>query len=162
MHKSQSSEYTLEAQYDSIEDVASEERLKILFGGSIPSDEEWSGGIIRFSNSPLSPYPPVHPSIIRRLDREGYLSLEQQFNNSPTIGQMVTGAEAVNSVSPPDGICRMIGYAVSPERFDCRITVEGAIYQGPVTDSVRDTFTDQFGTGYEFSESDTHLRRWHD
>lgn len=155
--------YRFEEQFDNITDVADERRLEILFDGDVPDwEEDGMGGIVRFSYGSLGFGNPVHPSTIRWLAEEGYLSMEQHFNASPTVRQMVEGAEAVNRVAPETGVCRLIGYAVSPERADCRITVEGSYYHGPVTDDVEEAFKREFGTGYEFSESDTHLRRWND
>jgi len=155
--------YRFEEQFENINGVAGKRRLEILFDGKMPEfGEDGRGGIVRFSYGSLGYGNPVAPETIRWLADEGYLSLEQQFNASPTVREMVRGAERVNSIAPETGTCRLIGYVVTPERSDCRITVEGSYYHGPVTTEVREEFKSAFGTGYEFSESDTHLRRWHD
>lgn len=153
------------------------EREQIIFGETLdwghPHETSLSddavGQLARFTAS----YPesgegsPISVDDAERLIFRDYLSPEQRFNDAPAVQQLIDSAKAVNEVAPEDGECRLIGYVVTPKRTDSRVTIEGAVYQGPVEegDDVHVTFMRQFGTGYEYSESfgdDGLLRRWHD
>lgn len=153
--------YRIADRYD-LPNVADPAREELIFGKRVDWDEEASGGIKRFSAGDVFDGDAITPETVREAAEAGYLSLDQTFNAAPTVEHLVESAEEVNDVAPEGGECRLIGYVVSPERADCRITIEGSYYDGPVTPKVRETFKRLFGTGYEFSESDTHLRRWHD
>lgn len=153
--------YRIAEQYG-LENVADPAREELILGETIDWENSEHHGIIRFSAGDVFNHDAITPDTARQAAEAGYLSLDQRFNSSPEFREMVEGAEAVNDVAPESGECRLIGYVVSPNRGDCRVTIEGAYYDGPVTPEVRDTFKTRFGTKYEFSESDTHLRRWHD
>jgi hypothetical protein len=154
-------DYSITDRYN-IPNVANPSREELIFGERVDWDEETSGGIMQFSAGDVFKHDAITPETVREAAEAGYLSLDQTFNAAPRIENLVESAEEVNRIAPEGGECRLIGYVVSPDRVDCRITIEGSYYGGPVTSEVRQTFTQLFGTGYEFSESDTHLRRWHD
>ena len=153
--------YRVAEQYN-LSNVADPAREELILGERIDWDGGDHHGIVRFSAGDVFEHDAITPETARQAAEAGYLSLDQRFNNSPEFREMVEGAESVNDVAPPSGECTLIGYVVSPNRGDCRVTIEGSYYDGPVTPEVRETFKRLFGTGYEFSESDTHLRRWHD
>jgi hypothetical protein len=145
-----------------LENVADPAREELIFGERIDWENSETRRTVKFTNGDVFEHDAITPETVRQAAEAGYLSLDQRFNASPEFRKMVEDAEAVNDVAPESGECRLIGYVVSPNCADCRITIEGGYYDGPVTPEVRDTFKTRFGTGYEFSESDTHLRRWHD
>jgi hypothetical protein len=153
--------YTIADTYN-IPNIADPAREELILGEQVDWGEESTGGLVRFSAGDVFKHDAITPETVREAAEAGYLSLDQTFNAAPSIENLVESAEEVNSVAPEGGECRLIGYVVSPDRADCRITIEGAYYDGHVTPEVRQTFTQLFGTGYEFSESETHLRRWHD
>jgi len=153
--------YSIADSYN-IPNVADPAREELIFGERVDWDEEAFGGTMRFSAGDVFKHDAITPETVREAAKAGYLSLDQTFNAAPSIEYLVESAEEVNRIAPQNGECRLIGYVVSPDRADCRITIEGSYYDGPVNSEVRQTFTQLFGTEYEFSESNTHLRRWHD
>lgn len=152
--------YTLQEQYDNITDVSDPIREKVLMGEPVDWDNS-SGGVVHFAESEFTDHGPVRTGVIQALERGGFLSFEQSHNQAPTIGEFVERAEELNDMFG-HGRARLIGYIVTPDRHDCRITVTGVRWDGEVTDDVRREFVDRFGTGYEFHEGDDYLRRWHD
>jgi len=162
--KTKELDYVLENEFRNITDVANPERLEILFDENVPDweSEDNVGGVFRFSKSEFSPGNPITIQIVETLQEKGYLSFKQYHNQAPTIGKFVEKAKEINDIAPDSGKCRFTGYVVSPDRRDCRITIDGVRYDGKVTNKVREKFKEEFGTGYEFSESDEYLRRWFD
>ena len=162
MLKVENNNYKLEDEFKNVNNVANSERMEIVFGEDIPDWEDSLGGVFRFAKGDYAQGDPLSVDKVELLEEKGFISFKQYHNYAPSIGELVEKAENINKIAPDDGECRLIGYVVPPERNDCRITVEGARYDGKVTELISKAFKEEFGTGYEFSESDNHLRRWHD
>lgn len=87
-----------------------EEREQLIFHRSYYEERYQMGGIARFTKIPLS--------TVKELIKKGYLDPEDSQNSSPTAGEMVDFAD--------DGSNKwnFSGYAVSPNRPDCRVTID--------------------------------------
>lgn len=87
-----------------------EERERLIFHCSYDEERYRTGGIARFKKMPLG--------TVKKLIEKGYLDPEDSQNSSPTAREMVDFAD--------DGSNKwnFYGYAVSPNRPDCRVTID--------------------------------------
>lgn len=83
---------------------------------------EETGGIRRFQALPLS--------ILQELVRAGFADPAEQQNDAPTIGRIL------DFMKKHPGV-RAHGYAVSPEREDYRVSLEGIEFEGEVSEGLR-------------------------
>ena len=91
------------------------ERDLILFGDF--DKTKYSGGIREFEN--------VHADTIKKLVSLGYADLQARYNNCPTLKTFIDFCERYPEFS-------LHGFAVSNDRDDCRIDVEGVYLGEPV------------------------------
>lgn len=100
-------------------------REEIVFGERI----EWSertGGIARFDtgDSDYLDGGPIAPATGRELLDQNYLAPDDRQNAAPTAEELVEFTEDLLEQHPDCGV-GLIGYVVSPERSDARISIEG-------------------------------------
>ena len=89
-----------------------ETRDKIIFGNYNP-DRYKSGGVRRFE---------CDAGKLRELHRQGFIDDNEAQNESPTTKEFLEFLDSINDKNVSVGFeC----YAVSPDRFDYRITIEG-------------------------------------
>lgn len=85
------------------------ERDTLIFGQPI-NWESNSGGIASFSG--------IHLPTLKKLIDLGFADPEEAQNDSPTIGAFLEFMSVYPNVT-------VLGYVVSPNREDCRVSVEG-------------------------------------
>jgi hypothetical protein len=121
-------------------------RDAILFGRGY-EPKQYLGGIRRFDN--------VTAGGLRLLLKGGFLDLYDAQNNSPTAREFLRFVEEHPKFT-------VFGYAVSPDRDDYRVTIEGC-ETGKIlsAEDVAD-FSDKFSGANEFSVSQNGARCWYD
>lgn len=100
--------------------IDADEREQIVFQRSYDPKHYEYGGTCRFSNLPLEK--------IEALIEKGFLSPRDCQNSSPTAEEFIVFAKRHNPSN-----WSFHGYVVSPERSDCRVTIEGIESNGPLT-----------------------------
>lgn len=90
-----------------------DEREQILFKRDYNPKNYEAGGIVRFDS--------LNATEARKLIEKGFLNPNESQNDSPTSEEFVSFIEGCKE--PGDWFLH--GYAVSPERSDHRITIEG-------------------------------------
>lgn len=88
-----------------------EEREQLLFGRHYSPLNYSAGGICRFGE--------VSAETARKLIERGFVDPDDTQNSSPTMKEMVDFCDDETD------FWYLHGYAVSPNRFDCRVTFEG-------------------------------------
>jgi len=109
-------------------------RRNWIIWGEDSKDMDWSGGIQKFTIS------------LNQLDdlfKEEFIDPEETQNDSPMAIQFRDFMEDHVSVLAH-------GYAVSPNRDDYRVTIEGLVYHGEVDDALMFDFIDEFRFADEF------------
>ena len=89
-------------------------RDALIFGDICQPEEKWVGGIKQFS---------ISPSVLKQLIEERFIDPEDSQNDSPTAREF---SEFFDNASDPDE-WRAHGYAVSHDREDYRISIEGCV-----------------------------------
>lgn len=92
---------------------------------------------------------------LNALNKEGLLDLEEQQNYSPTIKEFIDFMSEFPQV-------KAHGYIVSPQRDDCRISIEGLICNENITEELLFQFANGFHLADEFQVSKECLRVWWD
>ncbi len=123
------------------------ERDRLLFGRKINWAADDSGGIERFEW--------VSAETLKELVAKGYADPGDAQNSSPTLGEFIRFLERFPDV-------KAHGYAVSPEREDYRVTVEGLQYVGEVGDDLRREFRKLNRHADDFVCTDDELYCWYD
>jgi hypothetical protein len=124
-----------------------EERDRLLFGRAINWGHEGLGGIERFSG--------LGVETLRTLVARNFADPADRQNDSPTLGEFLRFLEKHPEV-------RAHGYAVSPEREDYRVTIEGLEYAGPVSAELRREFRQMNGAADECVCEAGRLYCWYD
>ena len=94
-----------------MENSAANERELLIFGRAYDPENYKYGGINRFEF--------MDPATAKDLIRRGFLDPEETQNWSPTAKEFVDFCHDYGSG------WTLHGYVVSPERADCRVTIEG-------------------------------------
>ena len=133
-------------------------RDNIIWGEDFRPDR-YSGGIRHFN---------VRVGIVRRLIDEGFLRENSTQNCSPCAIDFVNFTERRSC--PDDWV--LIGYAVTPDRDDCRVTIEGIEYLPHENEvAIEDVidfanfarWADEFTLEYsQFCIADCEMRAWWD
>lgn len=126
-------------------------RDELLFGANCQPEEKWAGGIKYFS---------ITPSVMRQLIDEGFVDVTEKQNDSPDIGAYMEFLESLE-----DNVAwRINGYAVSHNRGDYRISVEGCETNWPSYDNVKDviSFANLFRFADDFELSPSRAYCWFD
>lgn len=123
------------------------ERDQLLFGRRVNWADDASGGI--------EPFEWVSVETLKELVAKNYADPHDAQNESPTLGKYIRFMERFPEV-------RAHGYAVSPEREDYRVTVEGLQYVGEVGDELRREFSTLCGRADDFVCTDEELFCWYD
>ncbi len=121
-------------------------REMIIFGRNL-DQKEYSGGIKYFDF--------LNIEQINELLQIGALNLDDQQNDSPSIGEIIEFIKA-NS--------RFVvhGYVVSESRPDSRISFEGVTLEGESTEQERKAFVEMFRHADEFTFDNDCLNAWYD
>ena len=127
------------------EDAASERDMIIYGEGYLPS--KYSGGVRCFEKLELK--------ALEKLLDKGMIDPEGTQNYSPTV-------EEFYGFMQKHPLFTAHGYTVSPERDDCRTTIDGIEYNGAVTMEMVIDFTDLCKGADEFLVGTDHLYCWYD
>ncbi len=100
-------------------------REQIIWGEDF-NPEQYLGGVRHFECMRLE--------YVKELIEKGYLDPEDQQNFSPTAKEMIAFVEALDHSE--DWLFE--GYAVSPDREDCRVTLDGLYCDNPMDISYDD------------------------
>lgn len=100
---------TYDGSYRNFLSKQAKERDKIIFGSYDPN--AYMGGIRKFKN--------LEVRDLRTLVNKGFADPEDAQNNSPTLGELLNFAEEYG----PNSYV-FDGYVVSPNRSDCRVSVD--------------------------------------
>ena len=141
-------------------------RDEIIFGKPLPwfseNDDEWEmrkksgsfdingltlGGISHFENLTLDK--------IKVLLEKDFIEGEECQNHSPSTNEFVKFVEKYPQIN-------FIGYAVSPERDDYRVTITGLVCKIGVTEKLISEFESIFGNADEITVKKNYLRCWYD
>lgn len=115
-------------------DEQMKERDMILFG--FFDKEDYYGGSMDFSD--------LHVDRLKKLVELGYADVEECQNNSPTIGDFIEFCDAYPEFT-------LHGYAITNERDDCRVTIEGVDLGKPVDDKAIKDFVEMFRFADDFN-----------
>lgn len=133
---------------DSIRRDVADRRDQILFGENF-NRAKYPGGIRHFND--------LTTLQVNQLKDLGLLDLNDSQNDSPTMGEMIDFLKARET----DG-WYVIGYCVSPERSDFRVTFEGIGKSTPPSKQDIIDFTTLFRWADEFYVNNEGLRCWYD
>lgn len=122
------------------------QRDTILFGGYDP--KHYARGGVRYFDH-------IDAQTLRELEYQGFLDPEDAQDFSPTAGDILYWMEQNPGFTAH-------GYAVSPERFDCRVAIEGVEFRGNVTLDNLIPFTEMFRHADDFDIRDNGLYCWYD
>ena len=126
-----------------------ERRDDIIFGAACPPEEEWAGGIRRFE---------IAPSVMEKLIDEGFVDITDRHNDSPSIEDYM---QFFRFVAKPE-LWKIIGYAVSHERDDYRVSVDGCETESNLNISDLTAFATLFRFADEFELTPYNVRCWFD
>jgi hypothetical protein len=124
-----------------------QERDRLLFGRVVQWGEEGLGGIEHFRG--------VGVDTLLALVARNYADPADSQNESPTLGEFIRFMEKYPQVTAH-------GYAVSPQRADYRVTVEGLEYAGPVGAELRREFEAMNAGADEYVCEGGQLFCWYD
>lgn len=129
-------------------------RDEIIFGDDCQPEEKWAGGIKRFS---------ISPSVLKQLLEEGFVDPEDRQNEAPTAREF---SEFFDNASDPDE-WRVSGYAISHDREDYRISIEGCVAEWRLREDGSHqadmiAFTNLFRFADEFELTATKAYCWFD
>jgi len=96
--------------------------------------KEGIGGIVRFKNLSFDQ--------VKQLMEEKFLNPDDQQNSAPTCGEFFS----LISKHPQ---MRAHGYAVTPNREDYRVSIEGVEFRGLITEEIKDSIIK-----YELNDAD--------
>lgn len=116
-----------------------------IMGISYPAN--YMGGYHRFEGITLDQ--------LNLLLEEGFIDPEERQNCAPNTMEFKSFLEAY-----PDATVH--GYIISPDRNDCRISIEGAEYHGEVSKDMMIDFIEMFRFADDFTVSDDCLYCWFD
>lgn len=122
-------------------------RNEIVFGDNIVEGESWLGGCRHFDELDLSQ--------LKELVENQFIDLEDAQNCSPTVGDFLEFMEKYPKVLAH-------GYAVSYNRDDYRVSLEGLSYKGRVTKELLKDFVYLCRHADEFNIEDNTLYSWWD
>ena len=130
-----------------------QEREMILFKRAYDEDE-YAGGCCWFSG--------LHLDKLDFLINLNYANPRDCQGNAPSIGEIREFLEEMDLRGFPGWTAR--GYAVSPDRDDYRISLEGVEFKRdfPMTEEERVLFEEVFGHADEFWVEDFRARAWFD
>lgn len=107
----------------------------------------------------IRPFIGMEAGTLAALIAEGFLEADSRQNDSPTAAEFLAYMEANEGVTA-------IGYAVSPERSDYRVTIEGIVLAKPYTAEQEASFRSFCERADELFETDSPygrgLRAWWD
>lgn len=124
-------------------DVAT--RDKIIFGTE--SGVKYLGGIRRFEGLTVDQ--------LTELEEYGFLYLDDAQNYAPSVGEFIEFMKKFPEFTAH-------GYAVSVERSDYRVSIEGVEKHGEATPEELEAFEDLFSDADEFTATSEGLRCWYD
>ena len=125
-------------------------REQIVFGRNYDPKHYEYGGVASFSDLPLGK--------IEELVNEGFLSLRERQNASPTVAEYIAFVKDHN----PNN-WSFHGYVVSPDRNDCRVSIEGIESNGPLSKDDLIDFLLLFSWANELdAERDEPVYCWYD
>ena len=107
----------------------------------------YMGGCCRFEGLTLSQ--------LNLLLDEGFIDPEERQNCAPNTTEFKSFLEAY-----PDATVH--GYIITPDRCDCRISIEGAEYNGEVSKEMMVDFVEMFRFADDFTINDDCLYCWFD
>lgn len=124
-----------------------EEREQLIFGRPY-SIKKYIGGISRFKA--------LDVDTAKELLAKGYIDPDDTQNNSPTNREMIDFCD--------DGSGRWFlhGYAVSPDRGDCRVSFEGVMANDPLTKDDIIDFLRMFRYADELDVDEGSAWSWYD
>lgn len=122
-------------------------RDNIIFGKPINWGISNIGKIIKFKNLSFNK--------LKTLKQQNFLDPNETQNDSPTIQEIMDFME----INPK---FTAHGYAISPNRDDYRISIEGVYLQGGYTKKELKNFTKLFNDADDFQIKDTELYAWYD
>ena len=120
------------------------QRDMLIFGCNSP---RYAGGIARFEN--------MSCEVLEKLLELEFADPKETQNNSPTIKQFLTFMQKYPKF-------KAIGYVVSPDRDDCRVTIEGLKANENLTAEEIAAFAIKFHNADEFDVTLTSARCWYD
>ena len=124
-------------------------RDEIIFGDDCQPEEKWAGGIKRFS---------ISPSVLKQLLEERFADPKDAQNNSPTAQDF---SDFFDRVATPDE-WMVDGYAVSHDREDYRVSIEGCETDCPLNSDDFIAFTNLFRCADEFELTSGSAHCWYD
>ena len=98
---------------------AAERRDDLIFGKDV-SDKYKIGGTASFGYRTSENPDGIDYHIADALVDYGFLDPDDKQNEAPTAGEFIEFCK-----NHPNIDCRLLGYAVSPQRNDCRVSIEG-------------------------------------
>lgn len=122
-------------------------RDELIFGRYEP--DRYFGGVRRFAE--------ISPDVALTLIDLGFLNRTECQNDSPTAGEMVDFVQEHGAEG-----WYLHGYAVSPDRADCRVTLEGIGFEGDINHNDLVDFVEMFRCADEFVIGDNTLYCWYD
>lgn len=129
------------------------ERDRLIFGKD--SEEiEWMGGCARFGYESLTEYPPLNLSKVLWLMENGFLDMEP-WNWCPGATVFVNFMKKYPQVLAH-------GHAISSDRDDCRVTIEGLHCKGNITDEMIEDFEAINKDADELVANNDELWSWYD
>lgn len=123
-----------------------DERDLILFGEEY-NEDKYGGGCRSFSDLDVE-------SLKKLIDMD-FIDLSEAQNYAPSV-------EEIYYFMKDHPLVTCHGYAVSPDRSDYRVSIEGIEYCGAVTMEMLVDFVDMFKEADEFSVSTNGLYCWYD
>lgn len=125
-------------------------RDNIIFGQQIDWEEE-CGGANFFYELTLDK--------LHCLIEQNFADITQKHNEVPSISEFFTFAE---TQAAKGYIFTFEGYAISPERDDYRISIDGIIFNGDYSNQLLADFGEFVGVPDELSIEPNYLRAWWD
>jgi hypothetical protein len=122
------------------------ERDRMLFGHVIEWVEE-NGGVEHFRD--------LSVATLKELIARNFADPDERQNDSPSIGQFLQFLEKYPHV-------KAHGYAVSPNREDYRVSLEGVEYDGPVSAELYRDFRALSSSADDFVCTHERLYCWYD
>lgn len=124
-------------------------RDELIFGDACQPEEKWAGGIKRFS---------VSPSVLKQLIEERFVDPRDAQNDSPTAQDF---SDFFDRVTTPDE-WMVNGYAVSYDREDYRVSIEGCVTDSRLELNDLAAFAKLFRHADEFEVTPPGARCWYD
>lgn len=135
---------------DFIYNTDSDTRDRMIFEGSVQWGETY-GGVKNFSNLSLEK--------LQQLIDQRFADPEAGHNNSPTIREFM---EFAQQQARKGFAFNFEGYAVSPDREDYRVSIDGIIFNGSCPHQLIVEFQEFVGDPDEIDLEPYYLRAWWD